>query len=114
LNHFENLCLKMKKKRKEKHTHIYINRSGMTKIYFSHSLLLKTMEMSPNITLFDTPGGSARAKHPGGRESDACLCWPRQTQDVKIGSDCSFAKSTTFRSDNHGSFGYAIRNGGPV
>jgi hypothetical protein len=32
----------------------------------------------------------------------------------KIGCDCSFAKSTTFRSENHGSFGYDLKNGGPV
>jgi hypothetical protein len=32
----------------------------------------------------------------------------------KIGSDCSFVKSTTFRSENHGSFGYDLKNGGPV
>jgi hypothetical protein len=32
----------------------------------------------------------------------------------KIGSDSSFAKSTTFRSDNHGSFGYDVENGSPV
>jgi hypothetical protein len=32
----------------------------------------------------------------------------------KIGSDCSFAKSTAFRSENHGSFGYDLENGGPV
>jgi hypothetical protein len=32
----------------------------------------------------------------------------------KIGSDCSFAKSTAFRSENHGSFGYDLKNGGPV
>jgi hypothetical protein len=69
------------------------------------------MRVLPCITLFDKPGGSALAKHPGGRESDAGLY---QTQDVKIGSDCSFAMSAAFRSDNHGSFGYAIKNGGPV
>jgi hypothetical protein len=28
--------------------------------------------------------------------------------------DCSFAKSTAFRSENHGSFVYALKNGGPV
>jgi hypothetical protein len=33
---------------------------------------------------------------------------------IKIGSDCSFPKFTAFISDNHGSFGYAIKNGGPV
>jgi hypothetical protein len=32
----------------------------------------------------------------------------------EIGSDCSFAKSTAVRSENHGSFGYAVKNGGPV
>jgi hypothetical protein len=32
----------------------------------------------------------------------------------KVGSDCSFAKSTAFRSENHGSFGYDFKNGGPV
>jgi hypothetical protein len=32
----------------------------------------------------------------------------------KIGSDCSFAKSTVFRSENHGSFGYDLKNGGSV
>jgi hypothetical protein len=31
-----------------------------------------------------------------------------------IGSDCFFAKSTAFRSENHGSFGYDLKNGGPV
>jgi hypothetical protein len=33
---------------------------------------------------------------------------------LKIGSDCFFAKSTAFRSENHGSFGYDLNNGGPV
>jgi hypothetical protein len=28
----------------------------------------------------------------------------------KIGSDCSFAKSSAFRSENHGSFGYDLKN----
>jgi hypothetical protein len=69
------------------------------------------MRVSPCITLFDKPGGSALAKHPGGRESDARLY---QTQDVKIDSDCSFAKRAASRSDNHGSFRYAIKDGGPV
>jgi hypothetical protein len=32
----------------------------------------------------------------------------------KIGSDYSFAKSAAFRSENHGSFGYDLKNGGPV
>jgi hypothetical protein len=32
----------------------------------------------------------------------------------KIGTDCSFANSTAFRSENHGSFGYDLKNGGPV
>jgi hypothetical protein len=32
----------------------------------------------------------------------------------KIGSDCSFAKSMAFRSENHGSFGYDLKNGGPM
>jgi hypothetical protein len=32
----------------------------------------------------------------------------------KIGSDCSFAKSTALRSENTGSFGYDLKNGGPV
>jgi hypothetical protein len=31
-----------------------------------------------------------------------------------VGSDCSFAKSTAFRSENHGSVGYDLKNGGPV
>jgi hypothetical protein len=31
-----------------------------------------------------------------------------------IRSDCSFAKSTAFRSENHGSFGYDLKNGGSV
>jgi hypothetical protein len=30
----------------------------------------------------------------------------------KIGSDCSFAKSTAFRSENHRSFRYDLKNGG--
>jgi hypothetical protein len=46
--------------------------------------------------------------------SDARLYRPRQTQDVEIGSDCSFAKSTAFTSDYYGSLGYAIKNGGSV
>jgi hypothetical protein len=33
---------------------------------------------------------------------------------VKIGSDCSFVKSTVFRSENHGSFGYDLEKGDPV
>jgi hypothetical protein len=32
----------------------------------------------------------------------------------KIGSDCSFDKSTTFKSENQGSFVYDLINGGPV
>jgi hypothetical protein len=32
----------------------------------------------------------------------------------EIGSDCFFAKSTAFRSENHGSFEYDLKNGGPV
>jgi hypothetical protein len=32
----------------------------------------------------------------------------------KIGIDCSFAKKTAFRSDNHGSCGYALKKRGPV
>jgi hypothetical protein len=32
----------------------------------------------------------------------------------KLGSDCSFAKSTSFRSENHGSFGYGLKNEGPM
>jgi hypothetical protein len=32
----------------------------------------------------------------------------------KIGSDCSFTKSTAFRCENHGSFGYDLKNGGRV
>jgi hypothetical protein len=35
-------------------------------------------------------------------------------QTFKIGSDCSFVKRTVFRSENHGSFGYDFKNGGPV
>jgi hypothetical protein len=33
---------------------------------------------------------------------------------LKIGSDCSFTKNTAFRSENHKSFGYELKNGGPV
>jgi hypothetical protein len=32
----------------------------------------------------------------------------------KIGRDCSFAKSTAFRSENHESFRYDFKNGGLV
>jgi hypothetical protein len=32
----------------------------------------------------------------------------------EIGTDCSFAKSTAFRGEKHGSFGYDLKNGGPV
>jgi hypothetical protein len=32
----------------------------------------------------------------------------------KIGSDCSFAKSTAFRSENNESFRYDLKNRGPV
>jgi hypothetical protein len=32
----------------------------------------------------------------------------------KISIDYSFAKSTAFRSENHGSFGYDLENGDPV
>jgi hypothetical protein len=33
---------------------------------------------------------------------------------IKIGSNCSFTKSTAFRSENHRSVGYDLKNGGPV
>jgi hypothetical protein len=33
-------------------------------------------------------------------------------ETFKIGSDCSFAKNTAFRSEEHGSFGYYLKNGG--
>jgi hypothetical protein len=33
---------------------------------------------------------------------------------IIIGSDFSFAKSAVFRSEDHGSFGYDLTNGGPV
>jgi hypothetical protein len=32
----------------------------------------------------------------------------------KIGSDCSFGNSTLFRSENHGSFGYDLKNSSRV
>jgi hypothetical protein len=32
----------------------------------------------------------------------------------RIGSDCSFVKSTAFSSENHGSFGYDLKNENPV
>ena len=32
----------------------------------------------------------------------------------KIGFDCSYAKSMAFRRENHWSFGYDLKNGGPV
>jgi hypothetical protein len=35
-------------------------------------------------------------------------------KDVKIGSDCSFAKISAFRSENRGSFGYGTKDGGSV
>jgi hypothetical protein len=35
-------------------------------------------------------------------------------KSFRIGSDCSFAKSSAFRSENHGSFGYDLKNGGPM
>jgi hypothetical protein len=37
-----------------------------------------------------------------------------KAKTFKIGSDCSFANSTAFRSENHVSFGYDLRNGGHV
>jgi hypothetical protein len=37
-----------------------------------------------------------------------------KSKTFKIGSDCSFVKSTEFRSENHGSFGYDLEYGGPV
>jgi hypothetical protein len=37
-----------------------------------------------------------------------------QPKTFKIGSDCSFANSTAFGSENHGSFGYDLKNGAPV
>jgi hypothetical protein len=33
---------------------------------------------------------AALANHPGGTESDVRLYRPHQTQDIEIGSDCSF------------------------
>jgi hypothetical protein len=35
-------------------------------------------------------------------------------KSFNVGSDCSFANSTTFRSENHGSFGYDLKKAGPV
>jgi hypothetical protein len=32
----------------------------------------------------------------------------------EIGSDCSFAKTMAFRSENYGSFEYDLKNGGPL
>jgi hypothetical protein len=32
----------------------------------------------------------------------------------KSGSDCSFAKCTALRGENHWSYGYDLKNGGPV
>ena len=43
------------------------------------------------------PSGSALAYHPGGREFEFRSDRLRQTQDVKVGSDCSLSKSMTFR-----------------
>jgi hypothetical protein len=37
-----------------------------------------------------------------------------KAKKFKIGSDCSFAKSTALRSEKHGVFGYDLKNGGPV
>jgi hypothetical protein len=39
---------------------------------------------------------------------------PSEDGHIKIGSDCSFTKSTAFRSENHGSFGCDLKNGGPM
>ena len=55
--------------------------------------------------------GRAFASQAEGREFES---WPRQTSDVNTGSDCSFAKCSALRSGNHGSFGYDLKNGGPV
>jgi hypothetical protein len=48
------------------------------------------------VTLSPTRGGSIKPKI------------------FKIGSDCSFAKSMVFRSENHRSFEYDLKIGGPV
>jgi hypothetical protein len=40
-------------------------------------------------------------------------CWVKP-KTFKIDSDCSFAKSTAFRSENHRSFGHDLKNAGPV
>jgi hypothetical protein len=93
---------------------IFINHSGigevpilsMPDLYLLFTCTLSAIKNDEDVT--------ALAKHQGGRDSDVRLCMTRQTQDVKIGRDCSFAKTTAFTSDNHGSFGYAIKNGGPV
>jgi hypothetical protein len=37
-----------------------------------------------------------------------------KSKTFEIGGDCSFAKNTVFRSENHESFGYDLKNGGPV
>jgi hypothetical protein len=37
-----------------------------------------------------------------------------KTFKIGSGSDYSFAKGTAFRSENHGSFRYDLKNGGPV
>jgi hypothetical protein len=42
------------------------------------------------------------------REANLVRAMAVQTYDVKIGIESSFAKSSAFRSDNHGSFGYDL------
>ena len=58
--------------------------------------------------------GRALTSWSGGCEFKPNLDQLWQISDVKIGSDYSFIKSSTFRSENHGSFEYDLKNRRPM
>ena len=79
--------------------------------------LLEPTEIKISDLLFTGRSGSVVELPPCDREVVSLSparagCVKHKT--VKIGSDCFFARSTAFRRYNHGSFGYDLKNGGPV
>jgi hypothetical protein len=71
-----------------------------------------------NIKIFKTGCGSlvvvlSLSIQEVGSSSPALACCVKP-KAFKIGSDCSFTKSTAFRSENHGYFRYDLKNGGPM
>jgi hypothetical protein len=45
--------------------------------------------------------------------SSLALACRVNSKNIDIGSDCSFAKSTTYKSESHRSFGYGLKTEAP-